>query len=413
MGMTTAIFDEAKELELQVLLARQPIFSSNKDVIGFELLFRDNTEDALKELGDDQATLNVLLNTYSSVFNAGQAKNVPVHLKVSDRFLLNNELPDLHRDRFVIQILSHTEVTQELIAVVSDLVDKGYRIALSGYDPGNKSLRALFTLAHMIKIDTRRLNDDQLRRAITILKQYDLAVLADKVETEAAFQRCKALGFEGFMGYFLSKPEIVAGRKINNQKQVLLGVLKALQDPNATSESVEAAAIRDPALIYRILRLVNSAALNLKRQINAISEAITLLGFEQLRRWVILFLASSEDQGSAETSRIALQRARMCELYAEMLELPNPTDFFIAGLLSQLEAILAIRIEELVSQIPVDDAIKQALLTRKGALGEVLTEVELFESGQFRAMKNMLATSYAEVAYRHSIAWSTKVLADL
>lgn len=413
MGIMARRFDPAAEFELQVLLARQPIFSCGKEIIGFELLFRDGTAHTLKELTDDEATLDVLLNTYSSVYNRGLQKNVPVHLKVTDHFLLNNELPDLPRDRFIIQILSHTEVSDPLIEVVSGLVNKGYRIALSGYDPANKSLKALFTLAHLIKIDIRKRSDDQLRRAIHILRQYNLSVLADKVETEADFQRCKTLGFEGFMGYFLSKPELVEGRKITNHKQILLGVLAELQDPGATASSVEAAALKDPALIYRILRLVNSAAVCLRREIHSISEAITLLGFEQLRRWVMLFLASSEDHGIPETSRMALQRARMCELYAEMLELPTPTDFFILGLLSQLEAILAIRKEELVNQIPVGASVKRALLTHEGTLGEVLTEVEHFEKGEFSAMKHLLKTSYAEAAYRHSIAWSNHVLTDL
>jgi len=51
----------ADQQQLQVLMARQPIFTKNKEVVAFELLFRSDSGEFIQDLKDDEATLNVLL----------------------------------------------------------------------------------------------------------------------------------------------------------------------------------------------------------------------------------------------------------------------------------------------------------------------------------------------------------------
>ncbi len=405
-------FDKEQQ-GLHVLMARQPIFTKNKDVVAFELLFRDDEGQFVDDLKDDEATLNVLLNTYSSVPGDTSVKNAPFFIKVTDKFLLEHEIPDIPRDSFVIEIIGATEISEKLIERVRILSKEGYRIALADYEPTDPRFEALLSLIHIVKLDIQRLGVMNMEKLVSQLSPFGLDLLADKVETNDEFRDCIELGFELFMGYFLSRPELVKGRRIQGNKLVLLQILQELNNPNATAKSVEEYALRDPELTYKILRVVNSAAFSLRREVSSLSQAISLLGLDQIKRWVMLFLSVSEYDKPIELTRQMLQRGRMCEVLAEMLGRSEPMNYFFVGLLSQLDALLGIPLNELLEQVPLDDHLKHALLDKRGDEGEILKNVEYYETGNFSHLTLPLDKQFYEVAYRHSISWSNHVLTAL
>lgn len=401
---------EEQQQTLQVLMARQPIFTKNKDVAAFELLFRNDQGQFIEGLKDDDATLNVLLNTYSSVPGDAAGKSAPFLIKVTDTFLLEHQMPDLPKDSFIIEIIGATEITTRLIDRVKLIVSDGYKVALADYDPNDTRFEALLSLVHIVKLDVQRLGIMSLPKIVKQLKPFGLDLLADKVETNEEFRECVEMGFQLFMGYFLSRPELVKGRRIQGNKLVLLQLLQELNNSNATAKSVEQYALRDPELTYKILRVVNSAAFSMRREVSSLSHAISLLGLDQIKRWVMMFLAVSDGEKPLELTRQMLQRGRMCEVLAEMLERPDPMNYFFVGLLSQLDALLGMPMEELLEQVPLDDALKQSLLTKSGAEGEVLKNIEHYERGEFANLNLKLDKQFFEVAYRHSIVWANQIL---
>jgi len=398
---------------LHVLMARQPIYTKSHDVSAFELLFRDPDGKFVDGLKDKEATLGVLMGAYSSISKGGEVKNLPCFLKVTDSFLLDNEMPDLPRQSFVIEILGHSQFSPAFVERVKSLANDGYRLALADYNPEDPRFEPLLNIVHVLKLDIQKLGLDNLPALVQKLRPYQLELLADKVETKEEFRLCLEMGFELYMGYFLSKPETVKGRKISGNKVLLIQLLTELQRPNATAQSVEEIALNDPALTFKILKVVNSAAFNLRREITSLSHAIAMLGMEQVRRWVMLFLANSNGDKPDELTRNMLQRGRMCELIAEMTERPEPINHFIVGLLSQLDAMMDIEMAELMDQVPLHHDIKSALISRSGSYGEVLQEVEHYERGEFEHLRKMLERHFYEVAYRHSLGWATQVMQAL
>jgi EAL and modified HD-GYP domain-containing signal transduction protein len=399
--------------DLQVLMARQPIYTKSQDVAAFELLFRDPNGNFVEGLADKDATLGVLLGTYSSISKGGEVQSLPCFLKVTDSFLLDHDMPDLPRNSFVIEILGHSKFTPALIDRVKSLAEQGYRLALADYDPLDERFAPLLNIVHVLKIDIQKLGLDNLPGILQKLRPYQLELLADKVETKEEFRLCLEMGFELYMGYFLSKPEPVKGKKISGNKVLLIQLLAELQRPNATAQSVEQIALNDPALTYRILRVVNSAAFNLRREITSLSHAIALLGMDQIRRWVMLFLANSDGNKPDDLTRNMLQRGRMCELIAEMTGRDEAINHFIVGLLSQLDVMLDIEMSELMSQVPLHQDMKAALIKREGSYGQILQEVEHYEHGEFEHLQRLLDRHFYEVAYRHSISWATQVMQAL
>jgi EAL and modified HD-GYP domain-containing signal transduction protein len=100
----------------------------------------------------------------------------------------------------------------------------------------------------------------------------------------------------------------------------------------------------------------------------------------------------------------------MCELLAELSGRSHTMNYFIVGLLSQLDVLLDIEMSELMEQVPLQQDIKAALLTRAGMLGEVLQDVEVYERGEFAKLKKLVDPSFYEVSYRHSLQWAQHVM---
>ncbi|BBB28199.1 EAL and HDOD domain-containing protein [Neptunomonas japonica] len=398
------------EDQLSVLMARQPIFSKSQDVVAFELLFRGQADGNLQAIKDDIATFDVVMNTYANIVADEGSKRLPCYLKITDKVLLNDSLPDLPPSLFSLEILGRSDITPEFIAKVKECAQKGYRIVLADYDPQDPKFDLLLNVIHVLKLDIQRLGLSELPNIIHKLRPHQLDLLADKVETKDEFRQCLEMGFSLYQGYFLSHPMPVKGKKISSNKVLLLQLLGELEQDSATGASLEGIAINDPALTYKILKVVNSAAFNVPREINSLSHAITLLGMEQIRRWIMLFLTTAQDGKPNQLTRNMLIRGRMCELLAELMGNANSMNYFIVGLLSQLDALFDIDMKELLNEVPLSHELKDALLHFSGPMGETLKDVENYERGQFEQLSASVDRPLYEVAYRHSLKWSEQVM---
>ncbi|MFN7252367.1 MAG: hypothetical protein ACK4M9_16425 [Anaerobacillus sp.] len=54
---------------MDVLVARQPIFSKSEEIIGYELLYRDSSNNTFSEIDGDLATIDVLLDSSNLVLH--------------------------------------------------------------------------------------------------------------------------------------------------------------------------------------------------------------------------------------------------------------------------------------------------------------------------------------------------------
>ncbi|MDN2660814.1 HDOD domain-containing protein [Neptunomonas phycophila] len=398
---------------LDVLMARQPIYSKNQDIIAFELLFRSANGTDIASIGDDAATLDVITNSYASLSVGKQNQHLPCYIKVTDKILLNDQLPELPPNLFVLEILGRSTITPEFIQKVSDYAKRGYRIVLADYDPSDLRFDPLLNTVHVVKLDIQLLGLANIPSIVQRLRPYQLDLLADKVETKEEFRQCLEIGFSQYQGYFLSRPEPVKGRKIRGNKVILLQMLAELNREGATGDSLEQIAINDAALTYKILKVVNSAAFKTPKEISSLSHAIMLLGMEQMRRWVLLFLTTAQDGTPNALTRNLLVRGRMCELLASMQGYDDSLNFFVVGLLSQIDALFDQAMPDLLEGIPIQKEIKQAILKHEGVLGSVLEEVVHYERGEFNQLSGALPQPYYEVAYRHSLKWSDNVMGTL
>jgi len=112
------------------------------------------------------------------------------------------------------------------------------------------------------------------------------------------------------------------------------------------SERIKAEA----SLSCRLLRYLKSPAFPLVTEVHSIPHALSLLGERGVRKWVSLVaVACMGDEKPAELVALPLIRARFSELLSPHADLKDPSnDLFLLGLLSAMEAILDMRMEQIL-----------------------------------------------------------------
>ena len=395
-----------KAFKKQTLMARQPIFNGNIETVAYELLYRadNNNNVAVFDFSGSLATINVLLNAFTSIYQKKQLKRVPAFINLTYDLIVNNTLPKLPTNQIVLEILEDVTVTAELIRSVKSLRKKGYTIALDDFLYDDKFV-PLLELAHIIKVDVLNMSFEQVSQQVEKLKRYKLILLAEKIETHEMLEHCQKLGFTLFQGYFLAKPEIIQGQTINASQTQTLAIIQELQKPNANANDIEQLILRDPAFAFKLLRIVNSSAHNLVREINSIVEAINILGIPEVKKWALIIIMTSNQHKSEELVRDLLIRGHMCEQIALASGINNASGYMIAGLISGANALLDIEMNELLSQIPLSREIKTAITEGRGQMGEILHNTINFGRGNWSDISHEFDEGVYNHAYHQSLHW--------
>ena len=185
-------------------VARQPIFDRSGKIVGYELLHRPMPiRDA------DAATANVIVR---SVVDIGLEQLVgahPAYINVTREFLLDFRPLRIAPGQFVLELLENQTIDDALLEVMQELTAAGFRIALDDFRFAD-GWESLIELAGTVKLDIRELTGDALVDTFARLGDHDVTLLAEKVETRAEYELCRALGFDAFQGYFFARPELVS-----------------------------------------------------------------------------------------------------------------------------------------------------------------------------------------------------------
>jgi EAL and modified HD-GYP domain-containing signal transduction protein len=130
-----------------------------------------------------------------------------------------------------------------------------------------------------------------------------------------------------------------------------------------------------------------------------------------LKLCAILTLAAFRDRPSWLLGN-TLTRARMCELLRSPRDPQESGVFFMAGMLSHLDALLGVPLDEAVSSLGLVPAVSEALLARQGAIGRALSAIEAYERGRWDAVMAAGFQDLAAVraAYLEAVGWSEETL---
>jgi EAL and modified HD-GYP domain-containing signal transduction protein len=395
---------------VNVFLARQPIYDAARKIHGYELLFR-RADTGVADVRDGTvATAQVLVNAVIDIGVDKVAGQELLFINCTREILMSE--PIIPPDRCVLEVLENVDLDEPLLARIQALHRRGYRIALDDFTLDGKLARAV-PLADYIKLDVLALTAAELKRHCR-LQRPGLRLIAEKIESEAAMERCLALGFDLFQGYFLRRPETVKGAHLPTSKLAALRLIGVCQDPDSSAQDVSATVSADLSMTYSLLRLANSALFGRSRPIRSVEAVVTWMGTEYLSRWGTLLALASERGCPMSYLGTALQRGYMCESLAAAQGDASPGSSFLVGLLSTLDSILDVPMQQIVEQVRLGGDIREALEQQGGSLGRLLACTLAYESGDTQKLDHCgIDNALLYDAYWQSIEQAESTLREI
>lgn len=377
-----------------IFLGRQPILDRDQNIVAYELLFRSTGQSTGANITDDlTASAHVITHAFSELGIARVLGDKKGFINISADLLLSDMIELLPQDKVVIELLETIQVDGQIISRCQELKAMGFSLALDDFS-GDPQFEPLLDIVEVVKFDLPQMGQEALEKQVAYIKRWPVKLLAEKVEDIDQAVQCKGLGFDLFQGYYFARPVVLSGRRTDSSKLALMRLLGLVLNDAGTPE-IEQVFKHDPSLSYNLLRLVNSVAMGMRSKISSLKQAIVVLGRQQLQRWLqlLLFVNQGGDMQSP-LLELAATRGKLMELLA-IAQAPQDKDFhdraFMTGIMSLLDTLLGMPLEEVVSQINLASNVEKALLKHEGKLGNLLLLVEKIERNDFNAAEGLLA----------------------
>ncbi|NLA25884.1 MAG: HDOD domain-containing protein [Firmicutes bacterium] len=370
---------------MNVFLARQPIFDKNENVLGYEVLYRSGYANVYDGEDGDQATSEVIINTFQTIGIENLSNRKPVFVNFTEKLIRDEVATLIPNDLLVVEILEDVKANKEVLDKCAELKKRGYRIALDDYR-GAPGYAPLIELADIVKVSFLGSSHEEIEDILDGLEGAHVKYLAEKVETREEFEYAKEQGFEYFQGYFFSKPEVLRSKKVRPIQSNYLRLIALVSDVEEMDfDKINEIISRDLALTYNLLKLVNSLVFGFRFRIKRTKQALVALGEKEIKKWIYLMILTELGQGKPdELTRLSLIRARFLELISMGTKFKNKSeDLFLTGLFSLLDVILERPLQDILEEIRAPEEIRETLLDEAGEFDEIYKMALYYEKGEW------------------------------
>lgn len=367
---------------MDVFVARQPILNRHRRLFAYELLYRSGTSNVYPG-GDGNSTTSSLLSSSFLTIGLGQLANGhKVFINFTEEMILRGVPSMFPAHQVVVEILEDVNPTREVVAICQSMVDHEYLLALDDFVYAEKYI-PLLQLAGIVKVDFSQCSPDEIEQLRVLAKQYHCRLLAEKIETYQDYALASSMGFDYFQGYFFARPEVVRKKEISASHLISMQLIAEVNRAEFDVKRLEQLVKQDVAVSYKLLKYINSAYYSRLQPLASIRQAIAYLGERGTRMFVSLIATSQLSENKPEELlRTSCIRARFLELIAREQQ-RDPGLFFLLGLLSLLDAMLDMPMDELMKQLPIASELTDALVHREGELFQYLDMVETYEAGRW------------------------------
>jgi EAL and modified HD-GYP domain-containing signal transduction protein len=343
---------------VEQFVARQPILDRNNKVQGYELLARSGPENFFKGADANKASAQVIAQSANVFGLESLAQGKRLFVNVTKKVLVDGLVRTLPSAQTVVELLESVPPDEEVIRACQALKQAGYQVALDDY-VDSEPMRALVSLADVVKIDFRA-HQGEARRALTqSLARPGLTLLAEKIETRAEHDEALQLGYQLFQGYWYQRPEMISAKDLAPSKLSRLQLMHALNQGGLDFDALEKVLKHDVALSVKLLKYLNSASFGFRGRIRSVRHALVLMGEQPFRRWAsLLTLADLSESHPPALLAACLLRANFCEALAPK---GQALEYFLTGLLSCIDTLMGRPMSELTTQMMLPLPVKQVL----------------------------------------------------
>jgi len=411
---------------MDVLIVPVPLF--NADMLVDTYYFRyqkgnDYTRTSLQFTAlFDGATLSPPLEILNMMGVEAFTINQPVVVPVGGLALLGNLDIQCNQDPENIIFLLNADAKPEepYLSNMIRLKEKGFRFAFHNvYRLGDYS--PILRHGDYIFLNVKALDKYQLDDLLKSLNRNlrNLKVVATHVDSIEQFNQLKRKNIQLFEGRFYQFPLSKGQTEISPLKANLVRLLNVVRDEDFEFSVITDIVQRDPALSLSLMRMVNSPFLGLKTKIKTISHAVTILGQNEVRKWVTTSVsrALGADKPN-EITRLSLVRAKYAENLARYFKLQfESQSLFMMGLFSVLDIILEVDMKDALKLVLVSDEIHDALVSHTGKYAPILSFIEQYEMADWASVTrsliiNDLAIQDIYDAYIQAVAWYTNLATE-
>jgi c-di-GMP-related signal transduction protein len=399
---------------VEVHIGRQAILDRQKNIVGYELLFRAGPDHISSDRNDFGATANVLSGALLDLGLDRLAEGCRVLVNVPGEHLNHPTLRLLPSERIILEILETTIATEEVLEACRQLRDLGFLLVLDDYT-GQPELEPLIEHVVCVKLDFKATEMNDLWQMAKSLRARGKKLLAEKLESQAQFQNAMQMGCEYFQGYLFERPSVVMGRRVSVRQVNLIQILSALSMRSDLSASeFERIVSQDVGLTVNLLRFANMASHG--GAVESLAQCFLRLGMVEIRRFVaVVLLSQLGSTSSPPMIERAAVRARMCENLAKALGRDHmaPTAF-LTGMLAMADSIMGVPLPQILKELHVSEQMRAALVPAPGEkptlLGTILSLARHYECGRIRecaalASKENIRFTQITECYLEALRW--------
>lgn len=406
---------QAPSAENLHLLSRNPVFTAAKSVWGYEI--QAAADPAGLPPDQDGVGATVIAGDYVGLKNI-LARSKKMLLAYSREQLEQSVPRAIPAQSSVILLGPAFQRDPGLAEPLARLVREGHTLALEWdpqVTPGAPCLEVagMLCLAGPGMVADAGLGDALTRGAAA------KECLVRNVVTRSEAESLLGLGATLFQGPFFKTAEIIPGRRLSSHQNSRLQLLRGVEGENPDLDALAKTIQADVSLAYRLLSYLNSPAFGFMRKIDSIRQAITLLGWINVRNWLRAVLMADMAQGETqvEVLHVSLRRGRFLEQLVTSNDYWNfrPDEMFLLGMFSLLDAILGVSMTEALASLPLTEAQKKAL-TASGPTeyAPLLALMAAFEEGGHgldRMLQDLsLDPAAARRLHLEAGAWASAIL---
>lgn len=368
-------------------IARQPIFRRDMNVYGYELLFRENQFSQWYErskIDGGKATAAVLTNLYEN----GMAELVEGRLAFVnfDEEILGLDISGIFEPgTIVIELDQGVGLEGPACDRLRELQKQGFKIALN--DITHQQSLELPDYVDIVKVTVSD-GDWTLYSLISenVRRQHVLS-LAQKIETQEAYERAREIDFDFYQGYFFAQPTMMSHRtdSVMSDSSVYTSVIKELRQEEPSFRRIAEMIRHSVDLNYRLMRMLGRRNKKDQSDLMTVQQALAYIGLREVERWInVLMLSDFAGTKPIELIKLSLVRSLFMEQLVIGTSLQqHKYEAFTVGLFSVLDALMDMPMEMALTDIMLPEEVVDALVYGKGELADLLALIKAYEVGDF------------------------------
>ena len=380
----------------QKYIVRQPIKDAQGNILGYEILYHGENQ---AFGGDGDGTNFAAADTIYNFLTQNSTKVLKgtLNFMTFTTMLLMKKTPKLFdKNDLVIQIDDSVIIHPLSMRFVQQFAKEGYKIAVNEFRFAPRYLGLLDGIDY-IKLNIKTSGDDTVRNVLEIAHSMNKKCIVTDIDSEELYKKAIAFGADGLEGPYVAEKLTTRTHSSAYIQSNFFRLMVAVTRDEPNVEEIEQLIAADVSLTFTLLKLVNSAYFALRHRATTITQAIMTLGLGQLKQWIYLLSASNAenqiDPGSEEFMKLSFMRANFCsELMNYAQDMPiSKSEAYLMGMFSTLNYLIDAPLEELLTEVSIDDNIKAALLRHEGRCGKLYDLALSYEAADWQKITTLAA----------------------